>query len=90
MISHLILYSTSHCHLCEEAIVLLDAATASLSTTPKFEYEIIDIINNDEHMHLYGLIIPVIYNPSTLESLNWPFSKEMIINFLESNKDNAQ
>lgn len=84
--NRLILYSTSHCHLCEQALVMLNAAIASPSTVTNFTYEVIDIIDNDQHMESHALLIPVIYNPVTHETLNWPFSKEMIMDLLHPNK----
>lgn len=71
-------------------MTLLDAAIASLPASTQFEYEIIDIIHNDDHMALYGLLIPVIYNPSTLKTLNWPFSQEMIVDFLQASEESPQ
>lgn len=61
-----ILYSTSNCHLCEEAESLLKQANLKWLT--------IEIAYSDELLSLYGLKIPVIRHVMTNLELSWPFS----------------
>lgn len=66
MSKHLILYSTTACHLCDEAELLLNHA--------KLEWQTIEITDNDELLDRYSLKIPVLYNRVTKRELCWPFS----------------
>ena len=50
-------YSRQGCHLCEDAVNVLESLTAELN----FEIEIIYIDNNPELEHLYTDQVPVIH-----------------------------
>ena len=63
----LTLYSTSHCHLCELAHVLL------LPLPAGFRLEIIDIADNEALLAQYGTRIPVLHRQDCKAELNWPF-----------------
>lgn len=77
----LLLYSTSACHLCEQAEVLL------LKTLPanRFQLRKIDIALDEELMDRYGCAIPVLArvgkNAAQIE-LFWPFDENKIMHFL--------
>jgi predicted DCC family thiol-disulfide oxidoreductase YuxK len=66
----LILYSTSHCHLCEEALKILN----HFSQTHTIEYKIVEITDDDILLNHYGTRIPVIQNTTTKQEINWPFN----------------
>ncbi len=66
MLKHLILYTTSSCHLCEEAELLLNQTN--------LEWQSIEIADSAELLRLYSLKIPVICNTATKKELSWPFS----------------
>ena len=70
----LTLYSTSACHLCELALVLLDEQGAA--------YEVVDISESDELFERYGITIPVVRRGDGTE-LNWPFDQGQLREFLE-------
>lgn len=76
MIHQLILYSTSHCHLCELAQSLLMQQSACVAV------ELIDIADDDDLLAIYGLRIPVLQRQDTKAELNWPFKVEDISSFL--------
>jgi len=76
--SQLILYTTSHCHLCEQAEALL----LSLKHAYSLDWQAIEIADDDELMTKYGTTIPVIKISNSNAELNWPFTKEAIINFI--------
>ncbi len=66
----LVLYGTSHCHLCEQAQALL---------RPYAEHGIcrvepVDIVNDPGLLECYGERIPVLHNPDSGAELNWPFT----------------
>ena len=71
----LILYSTSNCHLCEQA----EAILAELSI---HSFSIIDIVDDEQLLLSYGLRIPVLQRQDTKTELNWPFDTEDIALFL--------
>jgi hypothetical protein len=75
----LILYSTSACHLCEEAEQLL---------MPWVQRGLLvavdDIAESDELFARYGESIPVLRRPDTDAELAWPFDAEAVRNFLTS------
>jgi Glutaredoxin-like domain (DUF836) len=67
MVKQLILYSTSHCHLCDLALKLV------MQTSEQIEIHIIDIAEDDSLFQQYGLRIPVLQRKDTQIELNWPF-----------------
>ena len=76
MNTKLILYSTSHCHLCDLARSLL------ISSSKTFRLELIDIAENELLLEQYGVRIPVLRRDDTKVELNWPFDASDIQKFL--------
>lgn len=68
----LIIYSTSGCHLCEQAIAIVYPLLESL----ELELEECDIANSDQLMAAYGLRIPVLQLENATRDLSWPFNQE--------------
>ena len=56
-----ILYSTTFCHLCEDAELLLKQA--------KLQWQTVEISEEDELLNLYSLKIPVLRNSITQQEL---------------------
>ena len=75
------LYGTSHCHLCEEAEVILNSFNSNESIT----WKPIDIAENDALSELYGLRIPVLKSKTTNKELCWPFDSAAARAFIDSN-----
>ena len=73
----LILYSTSACHLCEQALDLLRSLPASAWTL-----EEVDISDSDTLFERYGLLIPVLRRDDTGAELNWPFDSRDVARLL--------
>lgn len=73
----LILYTTSSCHLCDDASVIL----SRLNLTHKLT--LVDIADNDALLATYGLRIPVLHRTNNLTELDWPFTQIEVITFLE-------
>jgi hypothetical protein len=70
----LILYGTSHCHLCEQAeAVLAQCGVDALHT---------DIVDDDVLLGRYGTRIPVVKRMDTGSELGWPFDKKALSDFL--------
>lgn len=68
---HLILYSTSACHLCEQAEAMLARVA---DEWPGVTYRVTDISDSDELFQQYGWHIPVLQFEDGSE-LRWPFDE---------------
>ena len=73
----LVLYSTSACHLCEQALELLRLFPGSGWTLDE-----VDISDSDSLFERYGLTIPVLHREDTGAELNWPFDSEDVARLL--------
>ena len=66
----LTLYSTSHCHLCEQAEAILQKMC--LQNTVK--YVVVEIADDATLVEQYALKIPVLKRSDTNNELSWPFT----------------
>jgi len=66
----LLLYTTSGCHLCEQAEALLQSASAPVET--------VEIADDEALLERYGVRIPVLRHRETGRELGWPFDAAMI------------
>jgi len=73
-IMKLVLYGTTHCHLCEQAEAVLQAVGVNA--------EHIDIAEDDALLEKYGVRIPVVKRENTGEELDWPFDETAVRRFL--------
>ena len=71
---NLILYSTVGCHLCEQAIDVIQIALQGQVCA----LDEIDIADDDALMEQYGIRIPVVKNPQNNKEVGWPFGPEDI------------
>jgi len=78
--NHFILYGTENCHLCEDAVNLIQLSDMDLHLT------VIDIIKNGDLYAKYEFTIPVLKSSTTGAELNWPFSLESLRVFLTINR----
>ncbi len=78
VILQLQLYSTSHCHLCEQAEDLLH----NLASVAHFSWQTIEITDDEKLYSRYEIKIPVLKRQDTHAELFWPFSKQDILDFL--------
>lgn len=72
--SNFILYGTEGCHLCEEAVLLLQVAD--------IEFIQRDIIDDEQAMQQYAVRIPVLLHQSSGAELGWPFGIEQLQHFI--------
>lgn len=72
------LYSTSHCHLCEQAEDLL----RHLAAKAHFSWQTIEIADDATLLSQYEIRIPVLRRLDTDAELSWPFSERDALNFL--------
>ncbi len=75
---YLNLYTTSHCHLCEQAESLLRC----LALDHDLQWSVIDIAENADLLADYELKIPVLHKLDTGHELCWPFSKSAIVQLI--------
>ncbi|RLA05546.1 MAG: glutaredoxin family protein [Gammaproteobacteria bacterium] len=71
------LYTTSGCHLCDDALVLLKQAQLAV--------ELVEIADDDSLYHRYGLRIPVVARVAggdVTDELNWPFDADLLASWL--------
>ena len=71
-------YTTSGCHLCEDALALLVAPIQQ----GLIQITSIDIADDDELVEVYGIRIPVLKRLDTNQELGWPFDEEMLAEFI--------
>lgn len=74
------LMTTEGCHLCDQALPLLVEGI----DPAKFEVDLVDIAFEDELMNQYATRIPVLVEPQTKQSLDWPFDAAQLAQFIES------
>jgi len=74
------LYSSEGCHLCEQAFELCQQADIANVV------EIIDIVDDEKLVELYGISIPVLENIATAQKLFWPFTLKQITEQIEQSK----
>jgi hypothetical protein len=72
------LYSTSHCHLCEQAELML----ATLAADFDLEWTTIEIAEDSNLLTLYELKIPVIKRVDNSHEISWPFTASQIIQLI--------
>jgi arsenate reductase-like glutaredoxin family protein len=78
--TQLVLYITSHCHLCEQALTLL----VNLKQQYAINWLTKEISEDDDLIEKYGIRIPVIQRVDNQSELNWPFSAEDIVILIEA------
>jgi hypothetical protein len=72
--------TTEGCHLCDQALPLL----VSGIDPSKYEVDLVDIAFDDELMNQYATRIPVLVDPQSKQSLDWPFDAEQLAQFIQS------
>ena len=76
----LTLYSTSHCHLCEEA----EAILASIANDYDISWHTIEIADVNQLLEAYGTTIPVLQISDTNVEIKWPFGAEEILALIKT------
>ena len=84
-----LLYTTLGCHLCDQALDLLNHAKQAMNDQAmgveavEFTIEEVEIANDDALMEKYGIRIPVLRKTTSSDELGWPFSYEVLCEFLD-------
>jgi len=76
----LVLYTTSHCHLCEQA----EAMLIHLKSRYRINWLLQEISDDDGLIEKYGIRIPVIARIDNQAELNWPFTENDIVMLIEA------
>lgn len=71
-------YTTSQCQLCELAEVLL----VNTPMPEPIPVDAVDIAQSEQLVERYGMRIPVLRRNDTGEELDWPFTRDQLLNFL--------
>ena len=71
----LTLYNTSHCHLCDNAIAILNELAIN-------SFTIVEISESEPLLIAYGIRIPVLRREDNKAELNWPFNAQDVVQFL--------
>ncbi|MDP2152875.1 MAG: glutaredoxin family protein [Methylotenera sp.] len=72
------IYTTSHCHLCEQA----EAMLTSIMNDYDISWNSIEISDNEQLMETYGTKIPVIQIKGTDIEITWPFDAKAILTLI--------
>lgn len=72
----LTLFTTSHCHLCEQAVELIT------EINPTNPLALVAIASDDNLLMQYGERIPVLQRSDNGSELNWPFTKDDLVAFI--------
>ncbi len=73
----LTLYTTSHCHLCEQALALL-------TPIDNIELTLAEIAEDEQLLTRYGTRIPVLQRKEKRLELDWPFNQDDIMALIEA------
>ena len=76
--THLILYGTTDCHLCEEAQGVIYQALG-------VRLDVIEIADDADLLARYSLRIPVLRHTATDAELDWPFEMGDVQQFYSGN-----
>lgn len=75
----LVLLGTEACHLCELAQDILLQSAAYITDDVFVE----DIAESEEMTERYGMRIPVVLHEGSAAELDWPFTQEDLLVFLQ-------
>ena len=72
----LTLYSTSNCHLCDNAVAILNELAI-------YPFTIVEISDSEQLLTSYSTKIPVLRREDNNAELNWPFNAQEVVQFLK-------
>ena len=70
-------YTTDGCHLCEQALAIVQPVTNRLGIT----LEVVDIMDDETLEARYGTQIPVLAREGDAATLSWPFDAADVYRF---------
>lgn len=75
----LLFYTTSQCHLCE----LAEALLVNTPMPKPIPVDVVDIAQSEELVERFGTRIPVLRRSDTGQELDWPFTRDQLLTFLQ-------
>ena len=72
-------YTTAQCHLCE----LAEALLANTPMPEPLPVDVVDIAQSEALVARYGTRIPVLRRDDTGAELDWPFTRDQLLAFLQ-------
>ena len=72
------LMTTEGCHLCDEAVAVLQQGLGA----DEAEVDLVDIVYDEALMQRYATRIPVLVDRLGGAELDWPFDGRMLVQFL--------
>ncbi|MEX2474412.1 glutaredoxin family protein [Marinobacter sp.] len=75
----LLFYTTSQCHLCELAETLL----VNTPMPAPIPVDVVDIAQSEALVERYGTRIPVLRRDDTGAELDWPFTRDQLLTFMQ-------
>ena len=75
------LFTTLGCHLCEQAEQIV--AELQQTSHPELRLSSVEIADEPDLFERYGIRIPVVKLESHEDDLGWPFTKAMLIAYLD-------
>ena len=75
----LLFYTTAQCHLCE----LAEALLVSTPMPEPIPVDVVDIAQTEALVERYGTRIPVLRRNDTGAELDWPFTRDQLLTFLQ-------
>ncbi len=80
----LIFYTTEGCHLCDQALGLLQGIVASGElSAPSIPIDLVDVADDERAFERFGEKIPVMEDEATGEMLCWPFDEADAARYLQ-------
>jgi hypothetical protein len=80
------LYHTLGCHLCELAENVVSSHNLVHDLPLQIQIKKIDIASDDILVSQFGIRIPVLENPVSKQTLDWPFNQEDLSLFIQQNQ----
>lgn len=80
VVLYLDLMTTEGCHLCDEAVAVLQ----QVLVVGEAEVDLVDIVYDPELMNLYAERIPVLVQRGGGHELGWPFDGDQLRQFLDT------
>ncbi|MEH6356303.1 MAG: glutaredoxin family protein [Marinobacter sp.] len=72
-------YTTAQCHLCE----LAEALLINTPMRQPIPVNVVDIAQSEQLVARYGTRIPVLRRSDTGNELDWPFTQDQLLSFLQ-------
>ncbi len=79
-----VLLGTEGCHLCELAEQIINECRIA---RPDFFFKIIDIAEQTQWQSDFATLIPVLLHEKTHKYLNWPFTHDGVLTFINQYYD---